>query len=428
MWIRKTAVFLASQTLSLLGSSLVQYALMWYVTLETKSGTWMTLFIVCGFLPTFFLSPFGGVWADRYDRKRMIMLSDGMIALVTLGLAFAFMQGEKSLWLILLAAAVRAAGTAIQGPAVGAILPQFVPPEHLARVNGISGAIQAVMMLVSPVFAGAMISFWPMHLVFFVDVVTAALAIGILLFFLKVQPHEKALERVKPRYFADMAEGFRYIRDHRYLLTYYAYLAVMLFLIAPASFLTPLQVARSFGGEVWRLTAIEIAFSVGMLVGGAVISLWSGFRNRMHTMALATAIMGVCTLALGFSGVFWVYLAVMAFFGVSVPFFNTPATVYLQEHVEESFMGRVFSVYSMLFASLMPMGMLLFGPLAEAVKVETILMITGSLILLVLIGMLGNRRLLESGMPRQKTGPETATVTNGVDTGSLETERQGETG
>jgi MFS family permease len=96
----------------MLGTSLVQYALMWYVTLETRSGTMMTLFIICWFLPTLLVSPCAGVWADRHDRKRLI-------ALITLALAVAFAGGGKAPWLIFLASALRAVGTAVQGPVVG---------------------------------------------------------------------------------------------------------------------------------------------------------------------------------------------------------------------------------------------------------------------------------------------------------------------
>lgn len=73
-WKRDVILFLVGQTISLFGSSLVQYAIMWHITLETQSGTMMTIFIICGFLPTFFLSPFAGVWADRYNRKKLLSL------------------------------------------------------------------------------------------------------------------------------------------------------------------------------------------------------------------------------------------------------------------------------------------------------------------------------------------------------------------
>lgn len=107
-WKRTTAIFLTSQALSLFGTALVQYALMWHVTLTTKSGVLMTVYILCGFVPAFLVSPFAGVWADRLDRKRLLMISDGSIALVTLLLALVLQTGGQSLTLIMITAAVRA--------------------------------------------------------------------------------------------------------------------------------------------------------------------------------------------------------------------------------------------------------------------------------------------------------------------------------
>jgi MFS transporter, DHA3 family, macrolide efflux protein len=397
MWKQKTAIFLVSQAFSLLGTSFVQYALLWFVTLDTRSGYFMSIYIVCGFLPTFLLSPFGGVWADRYNRKNLIMLSDGFTALVTLALAIVFMVHGKSLWLIMIAAALRAVGTSIQGPAVGAILPQFVPQEHLVKVNGISGTMQAVIMLVSPVISGILITVWPLHLVFLIDCVTAAIAIAALLFFLDVPSHAKAAEKAKPTYFSDMLLGMRYIRERRFLLFYFVFLGVYLFLITPAALLTPLQVARSFGGDVWRLTAIEVAFSGGMILGGGLISLWGGFKNRFHTILLSGIAMGVCTVGLGISGIFWIYLGFMGIFGLALPFFNTPSAAFLQEKVEEGFLGRIFSVNTMLFTSVMPLGMLIFGPLAEAVSIERILTVTGVLALGQSLLILREKKLVAAG-------------------------------
>lgn len=116
-WRRNIVLFLSSQTVSLFGSSLVQYAIMWYITLNTKSGIMMTLYIICGFIPTFLLSPVAGVWADRYNRKVLIMLSDGMIALSTLVLALLFLMGYEEAWLLFVMAAIRALGSGVQTPA-----------------------------------------------------------------------------------------------------------------------------------------------------------------------------------------------------------------------------------------------------------------------------------------------------------------------
>lgn len=397
-WKTQTALFLTSQTLSLFGSSLVQYALMWHVTLATKSGWMMTLYILCGFVPTFLMAPFAGVWADRMDRKKLIILSDGTIALATLALAVVFWVGEDALWLVLLTAAVRAVGQAVQGPAVGALLPQFVPADHLTRVNGLSGSLQSATLFASPVLAGLLMTVWPLELVFLLDVGTAALAITLLGLFLKVPPHAKAGQPQTVSYFEDLKLGIAYVRNHRFLVPYFVFTGILLALVAPAAFLTPLQVARTFGDEVWRLTAIEMAFSLGMVAGGAVIAAWGGFRNRVHTMVFSALLMAVCTVLLGLMPDFWIYLVPMAVFGVAMPFYNTAATVLLQEHVEADYLGRVFSLFTMISTSTMPLGMLVFGPLAEVVSIEVLLVGTGLAMAGQLVWVLLSRRLVEAGV------------------------------
>jgi MFS family permease len=172
-WKKNITLFLISQGISLFGSMLVQYAIMWYIVLQTESGIMMTIYIAAGLLPTFFLSPFGGVWADRFDRKLLIILADSGIAAATLILAILFLTGYKEIWLLFAAAGIRAAGTGIHVPAVGAFIPQIVPGEKLTRVNGIAGSIQSIIMLISPMVSAALLTFASIELIFFIDVVTA---------------------------------------------------------------------------------------------------------------------------------------------------------------------------------------------------------------------------------------------------------------
>ncbi|ABF86760.1 transporter, major facilitator family [Myxococcus xanthus DK 1622] len=399
-WKRNTALFLGSQALSLLGSSLVQYALLWQVTLQTRSSVMMTLYIVAGFLPTFILSPFAGVWADRYDRRKLIVLADAMIALVTLALAVVFTLRGTELWLFFLAAAIRSVGTAVQQPAVGALLPQLVPEDQLMRVNSIQGTLHSVNMLGAPALAGFLMSVAPLQVLFYIDVVTAALAIALVTLFVQVKPRPRAPEQEGASQLTEIQDGFRYIRGHAHLVPFFGYLGFIMVLITPAAFLTPLQTARSFGEEVWRLTAIEMVFSVGMMLGGAALAAWGGFSSRMRTMVTSNLIMGACTVALGVVPHFGVYLAAMGIFGVALPLYNTPAMVMLQERVEPAYLGRVFSVMTMLSTALMPMSMLFFGPLAEVVSIERLLQVTG--VLVILLGLLTplHRRLMSFGEPK----------------------------
>ncbi|MBU5347190.1 MFS transporter [Paenibacillus lautus] len=401
-WKRNIILFLSSQTLSLFGSALVQYAIMWYITLTTQSGLMMTLYIICGFIPTFLLSPFAGVWADRYNRKSLIMIADAMIAVVTLILAITFMLGYQAVWLLFVISAVRALGAGIQTPAVGAILPQIVPQEKLTKVNGINGSLQALTMFVAPIVSAALLTMATIEVIFFIDVVTAAIAIFTLFVFLKIPLHKKASDTQSTGYLDDFKEGLAYIKQHAFLKSFFIFFAIFFVLMAPAAFLTPLQVTRSFGDDVWRLTAIEIAFSVGMMAGGGIIASWGGFKNKVYTMAIASLIMAVSTFALGIVPVFWIYLAIMAVFGVAMPIFNTPTTVMLQEKVDENYLGRIFGVFGMISTSMMPIGMLIFGPLADVVKIEWLLVGTGLFMLVLTVFFARNKRLVEAGMPLPK--------------------------
>lgn len=398
-WKKNITLFLASQTISLFGSMLVQYAITWYITLKTQSGVMMTVSIICGFLPTFFLSPFAGVWADRYSRKVLIILSDTMIAMATLVLAILFYMGYEAVWLLFVISAIRALGSGIQTPAVGAFLPQLVPEDKLTKVNATNSSIQSVITLVSPMISGALLTMATIETIFFIDIITAAIAVLILLLFLHVPAHAKALNEQTMSYFSDMRQGFAYIKNHGFVRTIFSFIAIYFILIAPVAFLTPLLVARSFGEDVWRLTAISVVYSVGMMVGGVIVALWRGFKNKVHSMALSILIIGGCTFVLGITSVFWTYLFFMGLIGIAMPFFNTPFTVLLQEKVEGDFLGRVFGVLVMISSITMPLAMLVYGPIADIMKIEWLLIGTGLLMLAQSLFMIANKELITAGKP-----------------------------
>ena len=169
-WKKNIIRFLTAQTISLLGSSIVQYSIIWYITISTSSGSMLTIATVCGFLPQVIISLFAGVWIDRYDRKKMIILSDLMIAIMTLILAVSFLSGYKNLWLLFIVLIVRSFGTGIQTPAVNAIIPQIVPNEQLMRINGINSTLYSLMMFVSPAVSGAVLSILSLEATLFIDI------------------------------------------------------------------------------------------------------------------------------------------------------------------------------------------------------------------------------------------------------------------
>jgi len=400
-WKRNTVLFLASQTISLLGSSLVQFAITWHIALETRSGLIMTLSIICGYAPNLLLSPFAGVWADRYNRKMLMIVSDALIALSTLVMAILFMMGYGSVWMLLVVSAVRSFGTSIQTPAVSAFLPQIVPTEKLTRVNAANQTIMSVMMLLSPVVSGALLSVSPIGSIFFIDVITAIIAIAILLFFLHVPAHARAMEKQKTTYFADLRGGLMYISQHRFLKAFFLFLAIDAFLTAPAIFLPTLQVPRAFDDEVWRLTVMEITFSVGMMLGGLVMTAWGGFKNRYHTIIVANMVLSLFLIALGVAPDYWIYISVIGILGLFIPMYNTPITVILQEKIEDDFRGRVFSVMGMISGSVTPLSMVIFGPLSDMISIKSILIVSGIGLVILTFFMMRSKVLLEAGKPLQ---------------------------
>jgi DHA3 family macrolide efflux protein-like MFS transporter len=401
-WEKNTALFLIGQALSHFGTMIVQYAILWHIVLKSQSGTIMTFFAIVGFLPMFFISPFAGVWADRFNRKYIINIADGSIAFFSLVVAIFLLAGIDNYGILLTCALVRSLGQGVQMPAVGAFIPQIVPQEHLTKINGFQGSIQSLVTLTSPMLSGALMTFAPLESLFFLDVITAVIGICIVFFFVKIpvkETTEPELQKQKSMaYFYDLKQGLKYIKNHGYVLRMIIISAVFLFMSAPGALLTPLQVTRNFGQDVWRLSAIEITFSIGMMAGGILIGIWGGFKNRIYTMAFSCVLCGMLSAGLGVATNFWLYLFIMALIGLSMPFYNAPSMVLLQTTVEPEFMGRVISVFTMVSSTMMPLGMAVFGPIADIISIDILLVITGLLVSLLAIPMIASRTLREAGI------------------------------
>ncbi|MFE4726455.1 MFS transporter [Microbacterium sp. NPDC056736] len=389
-WLRNVILFLSGQTVSLFGSMLVQYAVFWYLTIAYQSGLVMALAALFGFLPQAVVSIFGGVWADRHNRKYLIMGADAAIALSTLTLALIMMTGYDAVWLIFATMAIRSAGAGIQMPAVSALIPQIAPTRNLIRVNGINGSIQSAMALLAPAAAGALYA-WASAAsdgaaaslipIFFIDVATAVIGVGILAF-IPVGTVRRAAD-AHTGYFADLVDGVRYIVHHafvRWLLVLFA--IIFLLTVAPSN-LTPLMLVRSFpAGEsqdVVNLAVLEIAFSIGMMLGGILVASFFAKRSRIGMIVASSLVFGVLSIGLGLSPNVWVFFGFMFLVGLAVPFFSTPSMTLLQETVEHERQGRVFGFVGIVMAVAMPIGMVVFGPLADLVPIEALLIAAGVL-------------------------------------------------
>lgn len=398
-WMKRTTLFLTGQTISLFGSAVVQYAISWHITLTTKSGLMMTVATLCGFLPQLLISLFAGVWADRFDRKKLIIISDSMIAICTAILAIFFALGFTELWLLFVISAIRSLGAGVQTPAVSAFLTELVPQDKLMRVNGINSSIQSVVMILSPLVAGALYGIVGLRYIFWVDVFTAIIGIAIM-FILKVE--KRTIEKIdtEEHFFQDMLSGINYVGKTKWLRQFLVFYLLLTILFGPVVFLTPLMVARSFGEEPWRLVTHEIVFSVGSIIGGLLAGfLDNKFKNKVTMVVLGCIGFGLTTTLMGFSPNFWIYLGIMFPMGIIMPFINTGSITVLQTKVKPELIGRVFGLVSIIGSAGMPLSMVIFGPLADVMSVEIQLIISGIIMILISLVSMRFKEMKQAGEP-----------------------------
>ena len=405
-WKKKVAVFLVGQTITTFGSLLVQYALLWHLTLTTKSGVVLALAAVFGFLPQAIVSIFAGVWADRVNRKLMIIVSDSTIALATLVLAFFMLSGVDDLWLVFLVMAVRSVGAGIQMPAISALIPQIVPTDKLMRVNGINSSVQSSLLIIGPVAAAGIYSTFSLAAILFVDVVTAVIGLS-LLATIAVPTLSRAASDDKPSYFTDLREGLEYIFSHdlvRWVMVIYS--IVFLLVVAPSN-LSPLMLVRTFGDDVWLLTILELSFGIGMVAGGALMAIFGSKADRLGMMVGTSILFGVLAVVMGFTTNLILFYSLFFLIGLAVPAFSTSSMTLLQETVEPERQGRVFGFVGIVMAVAMPVGMAVLGPLADIVSVEILLIATGAItVLIAVVAVLlpaGKRAIAAA---HASTGPE----------------------
>lgn len=381
-WKSRAVLFLLSQSVSLFGSTLVQMAIVWYVTLETASGGWVAVFTICSYLPQFLISFWGGVWADRYHRKALIIGADAMIAAVTLLLMLflPYLQGRAFLLPVILAVStIRSLGSGIQTPAGNAVIPLLVPETQRMRFNGVYAAMQAAIQFAAPAAAGIILSLSSLRISLLTDVVTALLGIG-LLAGLRLPPQEQS--RSTAAYFSDVKTGLRYALSHRTIARALILYGLFIFWAVPGGFLAQLLVSRVFGSSYWYLTAAELAGFAGMTTGGLILGAWGGFRRRETTLALGLASFGLLSVGMGLAKRFPLYLALMALYGIAMTIVQTSVTTIIQDQAERAVHGRIFGLMSTLYAGALPLGMAIFAPLADVVSIQILVVISGIALLL----------------------------------------------
>ena len=382
-WKRKTILFLISQCITLFGSMIVQMSIIWYVTLKTSSGGWVAAFTICSYLPQFLISFFAGVWADRYSRKKLIILADGVITVATLVmfLVMPMISSDSILLSALLAVSIiRSVGAGIQTPAVNAVIPQLVPEEYLMKYNGLNATVQSIVQFAAPAVAGAVLSIGTFRATLFIDILTALVGIGLLSCVL-LPKQEASNENVS--ILSEIKAGIRYSFSDKLIGKILIVYGLYILLCVPAGFMAALLVSRVYGDVYWYLTAVELVGFAGMALGGVLMGVWGGFKSRIKTFALGLFVLSLMTIGMGVSPYFILYLVLMFVYSIALTMIQTATTTIIQEKADSSMQGRVFGLMGAMYSGFLPVGMAIFGPLADVMPLQWI--IVGSGIALVLV-------------------------------------------
>jgi MFS transporter, DHA3 family, macrolide efflux protein len=380
-WMRPFFLIWTGQAFSILGSSIIQFALIWWMTRTTGSPTVLAMATLVAFIPEILIAPFAGALVDRWNRRKVMIIADSSVAIATLSLVYVFSLGIEQLWHVYLILFIRSIGTIFHWTAMNASTSLMVPKAHLARINGMNESLRGALKIISPPLGALLIGLLPMFNVLAIDVVTAAVAVTTLVLVKIPQPSRSSVEEdfSVRAVLVDVGQGFRYVRAWPGLTMILVIAALLNFFQAPTTTLLPLLVTQHFGGDVWQLGIAQSASWVGILLGGLVLGVWGGTRRRIYTTLAGIAGIAVGVLLQAAAPAQWFILAILGFAlaGFMIAIANGPLFAILQSKVAPEMQGRVFSLISTVASTMVPLSMIIAGPLAETLGVRMMYWISG---------------------------------------------------
>lgn len=382
-WQARFFTIWGGQALSMFGTSLVQFAMVWWLTQTTGSATALAFATLAAILPGVLLGPLAGALVDRWNRRAVMIVADAVAALGVLALAALFASGAIQVWHVYVVILLRATMQVFQLPAMQASTSLMVPPGQLTRVAGLNQMLQGLTMIAAPPIGALLLSVAAVQSILLIDVATALLGILPLLF-LRIPQPPAAAPAARLSVLGDMRAGLAYVLAWPGMLLLICMAAAINLLVAPAMSLQPILVTRHFGGGAAGLALLQSALGVGIIVGGALLGVWGGFRRRIHTSLLGLAGLGAGLITIGLmpAGAFWGAVAAMGLVGVTVVLTNGPLMAVMQATVAPEMQGRVLTLVNSVSGAMAPLGLVLAGPAADRLGVQAGYLAGGALCVL----------------------------------------------
>ena len=354
------------QFVSRVGTAMTRFALLIWAYQQTGQATTVALLGFFGFLPYILLSPVAGVWVDRLDRRKVMLLADVGAFVVTLTLLLLFFTNNLEVWHLFAAEVLTALFDAFQGPAYSAATTTLLPKEQYARASGLRSMADDGARVLAPFMAGVLIGWIGVEGVMLVDAATFIVAVFTLAI-VRIPAIHGSFAGEERDFFGEMRVGFEFIFRRRGLLGLTLHFTVVNFFAALTYFgVMPAMILARSGGSELALGLVQGALGAAGLAGGLLMAVWGGPRRKIHGVLIGTALsffIGDFLFAVGRNVTTWVLAAVASSF--FIPILLGCRQAIWQSKVDPVVQGRVFSVDSMLRLALNPLGYLLAGYLAD---------------------------------------------------------------
>jgi DHA3 family macrolide efflux protein-like MFS transporter len=351
--------------------------------METGSAFALTIASVIGLLPQAVIGLFAGVWIDRFNRKKIMIIADSAVALSSLFLGVLFSIGIKSIIFVYIVLFIRALGETFHKPALQAAIPQLVPPTELTKAGGFGQMINSATSMVGPMLGAFLMSITTLQYAMLVDVLGAILAVSTLSFV--KTPKHMIEQRNKLSIIQDMKQGIRAFNSNKALRRLSIPMLISTIIFIPIGTLLPLMVKGYFNGTAWHNGIVQTLFSSGMLASAMIIGITGGLKKQFLMISVSTGLLGICAIISGTlpSYMFSVFCIVVLIMGTTGMGFNIPFTSYIQRTVPAENLGKVISLISSAMSFAAPVGMFIAGPVSEIIGVNNWMICAGVVMIFV---------------------------------------------
>lgn len=381
-WKRSFFTIWAGQAISLITSAVLQMAIIWYLTDTTGSAMVLSMATMVGFLPQAILGTIIGVWVDRWNRKLVMIGADLIVAAAGAALALVALTIELPIWVVMLVLFIRSIGTAFHTPALSAVTPLLVPEDQLTKCAGYTQSVQSVSYILSPAIGAYLYAAWELNEIIALDILGAIIA-AITVSLVAIPKQITKDDSAKSNFFEEAKEGYRIFKQSKGLFALLWIGALYMFVFMPINALFPLMSMSYFGGTATHASIVEVVFAAGMLVGGLLLGIWGGFKNRAHSITFSIALMGIALFISGLLPVngFVIFVLCSTLMGFSSPFYSGVQMALIQEKIEPEYLGRVFGLLGSIMSFAMPIGLIVSGIFADQIGINTWFMLSGVCVL-----------------------------------------------